>query len=67
MPQSPEPERVRIVAADYRPFIGLQGRVIERDLRMPFVHVELDRVPEGCSARTFWFANERVERLPADT
>ncbi len=63
MHQSPEPERVRIVAAQYRPFIGLHGRVIERDPRMPFVRVELDQVPQGCSVRTFWLANEHMEWL----
>lgn len=55
--------RVRIIAAQYRPFIGLHGRVVERDLRSPFVRVELDQVPQGCSDRTFWFALERVQRL----
>ncbi len=62
-PMQQPPERVRIVAAQYRPFIGLHGRIVERDLRLPFVRVELDQAPEGCTARTFWFANERVEWL----
>lgn len=55
--------RVRVIAAQYRPFIGMDGCVVERDLRRPFVRVELDQVPKGCSERTFWFANDRVERL----
>lgn len=63
MSQPTTPERVRIVASAFRPFIGLQGRVVERDLRLPFVRVELDAVPAGCTVRTFWFPLERVERL----
>lgn len=53
--------RVRILRS--RRFEGMTGRVIERDRRLPFSRVELDRQPIGCCSRTFWFGNDRMEWL----
>lgn len=55
--------RVRITEHAFPIFIGMQGRVIQRDQRLPFVRVELDQQPIGCCSRTFWFPNDRMEWL----
>lgn len=53
--------RVRILRS--RRFEGMTGRVVERDRRLPFSRVELDKLPIGCIVRTRWFPNERLDWL----
>lgn len=55
--------RVRITDHAFPIFIGMQGRVVERDRRLPFSRVELDKLPIGCSSRTFWWLHATEQDL----
>ena len=58
-----EPRRVRITDAAGSQFRGLEGRVIATHSRMPCSRVELDKLPDGCTSRRYWFAHDRLEWL----
>lgn len=62
-PEYPVGSRVRVIKTGYRPFINVQGRVIECHSERPYIRVELDRAPPGLSERTFWFANDQVSQV----